>query len=132
MVHPPPPSSIHLHPAAISSIYLHPAHFNLHPALTSSFQPPPSSLQHPQRYLCKSIFGQIWAEKVKGVCFPDNLHKWYLEDADSYFNISFLIFETKIHFWVNLGQKSQSCLSCLKIGTHGILRMWILIPTLVL
>ena len=99
-MHPPPPTSIHLHPSP-----------------PSSFQPPPSSLQHPQQYLnqniahnwtvspnlgqkiksCpfwlkigthgtlevlipnpdfdfwnsypKSIFGQIWAQKVKVVCF---------------------------------------------------------------
>ena len=37
----------------------------------------------------------------------------------------------KIHFWENLGQKSQSCAFCLKIGTHGISRMLILIRTLV-
>ena len=47
----------------------------------------------------KSIFGQIWAEKVKSVCFAWNLahahiHTQYLENVDSYFNISFLKFQT--------------------------------------
>ena len=37
----------------------------------------------------------------------------------------------KIHFWANLGQKSESCTFCLKISTHSISRMIILIPTLV-
>ena len=39
--------------------------------------------------------------------------------------------DPKIHFWANLGPKIQSCLFCLKIGTHGISRMLILIRTLV-
>ena len=37
----------------------------------------------------------------------------------------------KIHYWVNFGQKSQSCLFFQRIGTHGISRMLIFIPTLV-
>ena len=58
-------------------------------------------------------------------------HKWYLEDADSYFNICFINFEIKLHFWPNLDQKGQVCPFCLKIGTLSILRMRILIPRLV-
>ena len=47
----------------------------------------------------KSIFGQIWTEKVKVVCFAWNLanlhiHTQYLEDVDSYSDISFLKFQT--------------------------------------
>ena len=47
----------------------------------------------------KSIFGQIWTEKVKVVCFAWNLahahiHTQYLKDVDSYFDISFLKFQT--------------------------------------
>ena len=43
----------------------------------------------------KSIFGQIWAEKVKAVCFAwklahTHMHAQYLEDVD----ISFLKFQT--------------------------------------
>ena len=45
----------------------------------------------------KSIFGKIWTEKVKVVCFAWNLahphiHTHYLEDVDYYFDISFLKF----------------------------------------
>ena len=58
-------------------------------------------------------------------------HKWYLEDADSYFNICFINFEIKLHSWPNLDQKGQVCPFCLKIGTLSILRMRILIPRLV-
>ena len=42
------PSSTQLHPPPSS--YIH-----LHPAPPSSFQPPPSSLQHPQRYKNQNI-----------------------------------------------------------------------------
>ena len=79
----------------------------------------------------KPIFEQIWAKKVKESFLLKNWHKWYLDDAESYSNNSFLNFQPKIHFWANLGQKSQSCLFCLKIGKNGISRMLILIPTLV-
>ena len=78
----------------------------------------------------KSIFGQIWTEKVQVVCFAWNLakphiHTQYLEDVDSYFDISFLKLQTWISrmlililrlvfwnskpksiFWTNLSQKS--------------------------
>ena len=40
-------------------------------------------------------------------------------------------FNPKINFLANLDRKSQSCLFFLKIGTHSILTMLILIPTLV-
>ena len=62
---------------------------------------------------------------------PENWHTWYLEDVNSYFNISFQNFQPRIHFWENLGQKTQSCPFCLRIGTHCISRMLILISTLV-
>ena len=103
-------------------------------------------------YNPKSIFGQIWAKKVKVVHFgwklahivscgcpflfrhyffqfptlnpflskfgpkksklfvlPENWHLEYLKDVDSYSDTS---------FGANLVWKSQSCLLCLKIGTH--------------
>ena len=46
-------------------------------------------------------------------------------------DIDFWNSEPTIHFWANLGPKSQRCPFCLKIGTHGISSMLILIPTLV-
>ena len=39
--------------------------------------------------------------------------------------------DPNIHFWGNLGRKSQSCLFCLNFGTHVISRILILILTLV-
>ena len=49
----------------------------------------------------KSIFGKSWAEKVKAVSFTwklvhTRIHIQYLEDVNSYFDISFLKFQTKI------------------------------------
>ena len=79
----------------------------------------------------KFLFGQIWAKKVKLFVLSKGWHTWYLEDADSYFDIFFLNFELKIHFRPNLVQKSYICPFCLKIGTLGILMMWIIIPRLV-
>ena len=47
----------------------------------------------------KPIFGHICTEKVKAVCFAwklalKHIYTQYLEDIGSYFDISFLKFET--------------------------------------
>ena len=78
----------------------------------------------------KSVFGQIWTEKVKVVCFAwylthPHTYTQYLEDVDSYLDISFLKFQTyilrmlililrlvfwsskpKSDFWTNLSRKT--------------------------
>ena len=77
-----------------------------------------------------SFLGKFRPNISKLSVLPEKWHTWYLENVNSYFNISFLNFQSKIHFWANWGQKSQSCLFCLKIGTHGISRMLILISAL--
>ena len=51
----------------------------------------------------KSIFGQIWSEKLS--FFLENWHKWYVEDVDSYSDIGYLHFQPEIHFWANFWQK---------------------------
>ena len=61
--------------------------------------------------------------------FTENWHIWYLGGVDS--ESRFLKFQPQDPFWANLGPKRQNCPFCLKIGTHGISRMLILIPTLV-
>ena len=78
-----------------------------------------------------SFLGKFRPKKSKLSVLPENWQSWYLEDGDSYFNITFLNFQPKTDFWANLGQKTQSCPFCLKIGTNDISRMWILILTLV-
>ena len=40
----------------------------------------------------KSIFEQIWAEKVKVFVLPENWDADYLEDAGSHCNITTLVF----------------------------------------
>ena len=109
----------------------------LHPPPLSSFQPPPSSLQHPQQYLNQNI-ARNWAispnlgRKIKSCPFwlkigTHGILEVLIPNPD----LDFWNSDPKIHFWANLGSKSQSCPFCLKIGTHGISRMLILIPTLI-
>ena len=122
-MHPTPPSSIHLH--------------QLHPPLPSSFQPPPSSLQHPQQYLNQNM-ARNWAtspnlgRKIKSCPF------WLKTGAHVIFEVlipnpdlDFWNSDPKIYFRANLGPKIQSCLFCLKIGACSISRMLIPNPDLV-
>ena len=69
-------------------------------------------------------------KKARLFVLSKSWHTWYLEDADFYFNIYFLNFKLKLHFWLNLGQKGQICPFCLKIGMLAIVGMWILISRL--
>ena len=61
----------------------------------------------------------------------ENWHTWSLGGADLESVLRILKFRPQNPFLANLDWKSQSCLFCLKIGTHYILRILILIPTLV-
>ena len=54
----------------------------------------------------KSIFGQIWAKKVKVVYVGWKLAQEYREDADFYSVIRFLNFLPEIYFWANMDWKS--------------------------
>ena len=74
-----------------------------------------------------SIYGQISSENVARCRRTQS----DLEDVDFYSHISFQNFQLLFNFWTNLGRKSQSCPFCLRIGTHGISRMLILLLTLV-
>ena len=71
------------------------------------------------------------AKTSKLSAFPENLRTQYLQDADSYSDISFLNFQPYFHFWVNLSQTIKSCPFCLKTGTKSISRMFVLILALV-
>ena len=55
-------------------------------------------------------------------------HTWCLDGSYSDSGLRFLKLLSQNQFWANLCQKSQSCLFCLKIITHGISRMLVLIP----
>ena len=60
----------------------------------------------------------------------ENWHTWYFGGVDSKSRFRFWNSDHKIHFWANLGLKSQSCLFCLKIGPQSISRMPIPNPDL--
>ena len=75
----------------------------------------------------KSIFGQIWAQKFCLRIAAHSILRMLIPNSD----LDFCNFDPKIHFWANVGPKSQSCPFYLNIGTHGISRMTILIPALV-
>ena len=136
IVHPPPPSSIHLHSAPSTSTQLILTSTQLHPPTPSSFQPPPSSLQHPQQYLDQNI-ARNWAispnlgQKIKSCPFwlkigTHGILEVLIPNPD----LDFWNSDPKIHFWANLGPKTQSCPFCLKIGAHSISRMLIPNPDL--
>ena len=138
-MHPPASSSIHLHSATSRSIHLHPTpstSTQLHPPIKGSFQPPLSSLQHPQRYknqniACNWAISPNWGCKIQSWPFclkfvPHGILEVLIPNLD----LNFWISAPKIYFRANLGWKSQSCLLWLKTCTHGIYKMLILIATL--
>ena len=61
----------------------------------------------------------------------ENWRTCYLEVQIPNPDFNFWNSDPRIHFWVNLGWKSQSFSFFLKIDTYGILMMLILIPKLV-
>ena len=91
----------------------------------------PSVLLEPKYRILIGQFPQFQAENFKFVRFDLTLAhmiSWrYWFRIRTYFWNS----DPKIHFWANLGRKSQSCPFCLKTGTYGVSSMLILIPTLV-
>ena len=82
---------------------------------------------------CKSIFGIIWSEKVKAICFLENRHAHahahthspytqYLEDIediDSCSKISFLKLQTYIRFWSQFQSKRMNSLLFPEASTQG-------------
>ena len=78
----------------------------------------------------KSIFGEIWVKKVKVVQFGWKLTHMVSRRCWFLFRHYFSLFPTLNPFLDKLGREIQSCLFWLKIGTHGISRMLILIPTI--
>ena len=78
-----------------------------------------------------SFLGKFGPKKSKLSSLVENWHTECLDDFNSYSDIIFLSFEPWILFWTNLGRKIESCSFWLKIGTHDISRMLILLPTIV-
>ena len=125
-MHPPPSTSTQL----ISTSTQH------HPSPPSSFQPPLSSLQHPQQYLNQNIARNMaispnFGRKIKGRPFWLKIGtNGILEVLIPNLDVDFWNSAPKIDFWTNLGPKIQSCPFCPKIGVHGITRMLIPNPDL--
>ena len=106
-----------------------PTSTQLHPPPPSSFQPSPSSLQHPQQYFKQNI-ARNWAispnlgQKTKSCPFWLKIGTLgILEVLIPNPDLDFWNSDTKIHFWANLGPKIIKCLNCLKIGAYSISRM---------
>ena len=112
-----------MHPAHFN---LHPAHLSLHPALCNTLNVIPTLISP-----VSCSFPKFKPKNSKRSMFTENCPVRELGGADSKSGLSFLKFEPKTHFWENVGRKSQSYQFCPKIGTHGIWRMLIFIPTLV-
>ena len=129
-----------MHPPPSTPILLISISIQLHPPSLSSFQPPPSSLQHPQQYLNQNNEKnqkRNWAispnlgQKIKSCPF------WLKIDTHGILEVlipnpdlDFWNSDPKIHFLANLGPKNQSCRFCLNIGAHSISRMLIPNPDL--
>ena len=80
----------------------------------------------------KSIFGQIWAQKVKNVCFCLKIGTHGISRMLILIpTLGFWIFNSKFLFGQTWTKKSQSCLLCFKIDRHGIFWKLILILALV-
>ena len=116
-MHPPPPSSIHLYPAYFSFLL----------ALCNTLNNIWTKI-----LLVIGQFPQIKDKKSKVVHFDWKLaHVVYWRCLFRIQTFRFLKFRPQNSFLENLGPKSQRCPFCLRIGTHAISRMLILIATLV-
>ena len=107
-LHSAPSTFIQLHPAPFASTQLISTSTQLHP-------PPPSSLKHPQQYLNQNV-ARNWAispnlgQKIKSCPFWLKIGTHgILEVLILNPDLDFWNSDPKIHFWANLGQKSQSC-----------------------
>ena len=104
--------STHLHPAPSTSIQLISTFTQLHLPPPSSFQPLPSSLQHPQQYLNQNIT-RNWAislnlvQKIKLSISTENWHTWYFGEADSKSRLRFLKFRPQNQFLGKFGPKNS-------------------------
>ena len=121
------PISIQLHPTPPSFIHLHPAHFNLHPAHLSLHPPLCNTLNVIITKTSHLIgqFPQIYTENSKLSVLSENWLSWHIGGADSESRIRTSKFRPQNPFLGKFGPKIQSCPFCLKIGTHGILKVLI-------
>ena len=76
-----------------------------------------------------SFLGKFRPKKLKSSVLFENWHTWYLEDANPYSKISFYEFPTLNSLLGKYWPKKSKLSFCLKIGSHGISRMLIVIST---
>ena len=112
-----------LHPANFN---LHPDHLSLHPVLCNTLNITRTSVLH-----VSDNFPKFRSKNSKLSILTQNWPITKFGGADSKSGLSFLKFGTQNPFFGKFGPKNQSYQFCLKIGTRGIWRMLILIPTLV-
>ena len=126
----------HLHqaPSTSTQLILTSTEPNLPPPC--SFQPPPSSLQHRQRCWNQHI-ARNWAtspnldRKSQSCAFWLKIGRHgILEGPVTNPDLDFVKYKPQNSFFGKFGPKKSKPLFCLKIGTDGISRMLILIPTL--
>ena len=113
-LHPAPSTSTQLHPAPCTSTQLISTSSQLPPPPPSSFQSPPSSLQHPLQHLNQNI-ARNWpispnlGQKTKTCPFLLKIGTHgMLEVLIPHPDLDFWNSDPKIHFWANLGPKIQS------------------------
>ena len=145
-LHPPPPSSFQSPPSSLQ----HPQQYlnqniarnwEISPSLGQNIKSCPFWLKIDTYGILELILNpdldfrnsdskiNFWANLGKSV-LSESWCTQYLKNTDSKSRLEFWNFDPKIHFWANLGPKIQSRLFCLKIDTHGILRMLIPNPDL--
>ena len=97
-MHPPPPSSIHLHPA----------HFNLHPAPSTSTQlsATPSTIFEPKFARNWAISPKFRPKNQKSI-LTENWHIWYIRSVDSESRLRFLKFQAQNPFLGKFGPKNS-------------------------
>ena len=112
-----------------------PSSTQLHLPPSSSFQPPPSSLQHPQQYLNQNI-ARNWVTFPNSGPKTKNCPFWLktgthgiMEVLIPYQDLDFWNFGPKTHFYANFGPKSQRCPFYLKIGHIVSQECWFWIQT---
>ena len=117
-----PPSSIHLHSAHFN---LYPAHLSLHPALCNTLNVIRTLISH-----VLGSFPKFRPKNSKMSMLTENWPVRELGGADCKSGLSFLKFGPQNPFLRKFGPIKSKFQFCLKIGTHGIWKMLILIPTL--
>ena len=105
---------IHIDSFSIGANYVHPA-----PSTSTQSSATPSTLLEPKYCMSLVNFPKLRLKISKFSALTKKWYKWYLGVLIPDPDLDFWNSDSKIRFWANLGQKSKSCLCCLKIGKYG-------------